>query len=59
MPAWDDHAWMGLSMSERRVVTKAMRVKYAKGSRAEKGEVLDALCQATGWHRDHARTIRS
>ncbi|GAB3622317.1 hypothetical protein GCM10027418_03990 [Mariniluteicoccus endophyticus] len=42
-------------MSERRVVTKAMRVKYAKGSRAEKGEVLDALCQATGWHRDHAR----
>lgn len=46
---------MGLSMSERRAVTKAMRTKYAKGSKSEKGEVLDALCQATGWHRDHAR----
>ncbi|GAB3714802.1 DDE-type integrase/transposase/recombinase [Mariniluteicoccus flavus] len=42
-------------MGERRAVTKAMRTKYAKGTKTEKTEVLNALCTATGWHRDHAR----
>lgn len=46
---------MGLSMGERRAVTKAMRSRYAGGTKAEKSEVLDALCATTGWHRDHAR----
>ena len=42
-------------MGERRAVTKAMRTRYANGTKTEKSAVLDALCQATGWHRDHAR----
>ena len=46
---------MVLELVVRRQVTKAMLSRYAKGSRAEKGEVLDQLVAVTGWHRDHAR----
>lgn len=55
MPAWEQAWTMGLSMGERRAVTKAMRSRYAGGTKAEKSEVLDALCATTGWHRGHAR----
>jgi hypothetical protein len=46
---------MELELAVRRQVTKSMLAKYAKGSRAERGEVLDHLVAVTGWHRDHAR----
>ncbi len=46
---------MELELTTRRQVTTAMLARYAKGSRAEKGDVLDQLVGVTGWHRDHAR----
>ena len=39
----------------RRKITKAQLDRWTKASRAEKGEILDAVCAVTGWHRDHAR----
>lgn len=46
---------MELELATRRQVTKSMAARYAKGNRAEKGQVLDQLVAVTGWHRDHAR----
>ena len=46
---------MGLTMSQRRAVTKAIATRYARASRCQKGRILDELCQVTGWHRNHAR----
>ncbi len=46
---------MGLSMAERKAVTKQMARRYAKASKGEKGVMLDELCALTGWTRRHAR----
>ncbi|MGH9168781.1 MAG: integrase [Acidimicrobiia bacterium] len=46
---------MGLSMVERRAVTRQMARRYHEGSKGEKGRVLDELCSLTGWTRRHAR----
>lgn len=42
-------------MATRREITKKFAREYARASRAEKGAMLDALTQTTGWTRDHAR----
>jgi transposase InsO family protein len=55
MPAWVQHAWMELALAVRRQITKAQVERYRTGARGEKSEVLDVICQVTGWHRDHAR----
>lgn len=47
--------WMGLTLSERRAVTRATARRYRAASKREKGRILDELCQVTGWHRSHAR----
>ena len=46
---------MGLTMSPRQAVTKATATRYRSSSRAVRAQVLDELCELTGWHRDHAR----
>ena len=46
---------MGLSMAERKAVTKQMARRYNKAAKAEKTKMLDELCALTGWTRRHAR----
>ncbi|UPW02454.1 transposase family protein [Rhodococcus pyridinivorans] len=46
---------MGLSMSQRKAVTKTIATRYARANKAAKGVILDELCATTGWHRNHAR----
>lgn len=46
---------MGLTMAERRAVTKQMATRYRKARKKAKGAMLDELCELTGWTRRHAR----
>lgn len=46
---------MELTLAQRNAVTKAQLSKWPKATKAEKSAILDAVCQVTGWHRDHAR----
>jgi len=46
---------VGLTMVERKAVTRQMARRYAKASKKEKGRMLDELCELTGWTRRHAR----
>src|SRR4051812_10289392 len=46
---------MELTLGQRKAITKAQLAKWPKATRSEKTLILDAVCQVTGWHRDHAR----
>jgi hypothetical protein len=46
---------MGLTMSQRRAVTRAIAIRYKRADKAAKGVILDELCATTSWHRNHAR----
>ncbi|MFN2538717.1 MAG: transposase family protein [Mycobacteriales bacterium] len=46
---------MGLTMGQRKAVTKAIATRYKRASKADKSKILDELCATTGWHRNHAR----
>jgi len=56
MPAWEI-SWMELTMAQRRAVTKAQLNRYRKGTKQEKSQILDTICEVNGWHRDHARKV--
>ncbi len=42
-------------MAARREITKKYAREYQKADKAERGRLLDALVETTGWARDHAR----
>lgn len=46
---------MELSLTARKAILKAQLDRWPKATRSEKSAILDAVCQVTGWHRDHAR----
>jgi hypothetical protein len=46
---------VGLSMAQRKAVTKQMAKRYVRAGKKEKGVMLDELCELTGWTRRHAR----
>ncbi len=46
---------MELTLAARKAITKAQLAKWPKATKTEKGAILDAVCEVTGWHRDHAR----
>ena len=39
---------MRLEMKERKVLTKAMAGQYRKGSKKDKGQILDGYVEVTG-----------
>lgn len=45
---------MRLSMKERRAVTKGLASQYQRGSKKERGEILDRFVEATGFNRSYA-----
>ncbi|OBB71080.1 DDE-type integrase/transposase/recombinase [Mycobacterium sp. 852014-52144_SCH5372336] len=45
---------MGLSLGERRAVTRAAAMRYQQAGKRGKSRILDELCANTGWHRSHA-----
>lgn len=44
-------------MAQRRAITTGQARKWGKATKTEKAEILDAVVQVTGWHRDHARKM--
>ena len=46
---------MELTLAQRKAITQAQLSRWPKAAKAEKSAILDAVCQVTGWHRDHAR----
>lgn len=48
---------MGLTMSERKALTKQTAVRYRKSSKKQKGKILDEFVAATGYTRKYAGWI--
>src|SRR5438876_10896358 len=46
---------VGLSMAQRKAVTKQMATRYLRARKKDKSLMLDELCELTGWTRRHAR----
>lgn len=46
---------MGLTLAERRAVTKTTATRYRRADKAGKSRILDEMCAVNEWHRDHAR----
>ena len=46
---------MELTLASRKAITRAQAVKYRAGSRTTKSQILDTVCEVTGYHRDYAR----
>jgi len=42
-------------MVARKEINRAQAVRYRNGSKTEKSDILDTVCEVTGYHRDYAR----
>jgi hypothetical protein len=42
-------------MAERKAVTKEMHRRYRRARKSEKAQIIDQVCELTGWSRGHAR----
>jgi hypothetical protein len=45
----------GLTLAERKAVTRQALRRYRGASKTGKGQILDEFCALIGWNRDHAR----
>jgi hypothetical protein len=48
---------MGVRQASKHELTMALRARYWKASRTEKGQILDTFVEATGYHRKYALTL--
>ncbi|GHV45114.1 hypothetical protein AGMMS49546_30230 [Spirochaetia bacterium] len=48
---------MGLTMQERRALTRTVAVRYRKSTKTGKHQILDEFCQSTGYHRKYAISL--
>ena len=48
---------MGLTMKQRRAVTKEMALKYNRATKKGKAKILDALIELTGYNRSYAARV--
>lgn len=48
---------MELELAQRKAILASQVAKWPKATKQEKSEILYAICQVTGWHRDHARKM--
>jgi hypothetical protein len=46
---------MGLTLGQRKAVTRETARRYRSAFKREKAAILDEMCVLLGWHRDHAR----
>lgn len=46
---------MRISQMAKKEITKTKAKLYLRATKKRKGEILDALCETTGWSRDNAR----
>lgn len=44
-------------MSEKQAVTRKLSDRYRRAAKSEKGQMLDTLCELTGYNRDHAARL--
>ncbi len=44
-------------MAERKAVTAAIRSRYQRASKKEKGKILAEFIELTGYHRVYARSV--
>lgn len=48
---------MPLSMAHKHAISKQMSERYRRARKHEKGEILDTVCEVTGYSRDHAARL--
>jgi hypothetical protein len=46
--------WMGLTMSEKRAITREVAKRYRKARKKDKAKMLDEFVQTTGYNRNYA-----